>query len=71
MEQPKKQCPICNHDMLCYGSAASLGPHTFVPARKLMVTGYQTEAFVCLSCGYVGHFLSEQKLSRLKSQIDN
>ena len=30
---------------------------TFIPQGKFMWIGYTVNAFVCLNCGYVGHYL--------------
>ncbi len=56
-------CPECGSSSLRYGEVAQ----RFVPSgSSLWAKGHEVSAFVCLECGFVGHFLSSNDLETLR-----
>ncbi len=56
-------CPECGSSSLQYGEVAQ----RFYPVGKsLWSKGHELNAFVCLECGFVGHYLATNDLDRLR-----
>ncbi len=56
-------CPECGSSSLRYGEVAQ----RFVPSGSSVWTkGHEINAFVCLECGFVGHFLASGDLEKLR-----
>lgn len=56
-------CPECGSGSLRYGEVAQ----RFVPSgSSLWAKGHEVLAFVCLECGFVGHYLSSADLEKLR-----
>ena len=64
------KCPACGGDDLKDGRVGT-DLHTFVPADRSFWTlsqGYRASAFVCLGCGFFGHFLPAESLKQLRAE---
>ncbi len=61
------RCPSCQGAHLCYGQIGT-NRHTFMPESHFKLLGYSTKAFVCLGCGYMGHYVEERTLKKLRSR---
>jgi predicted RNA-binding Zn-ribbon protein involved in translation (DUF1610 family) len=58
-------CPECGSMLLRYGEVVQ----RFVPAGSSMwAKGHEVNAFVCLDCGFVGHFLASSDLEKLRNE---
>lgn len=56
-------CPECGSSSLSYGQVAQ----RFWPSGSgLWAKGHEVNAFVCLDCGFVGHYLSGADLEQLR-----
>lgn len=56
-------CPECGSASLRYGEVAQ----RFYPAGKsIWAKGHELNAFVCMECGFVGHFLATSDLDQLR-----
>jgi hypothetical protein len=40
--------------------------HTFVPKDRTMWAGYVAGAFVCLSCGFLSHYIQKNDLDEIQ-----
>lgn len=59
-------CPECSSSSLRYGEVAQ----RFVPSgSSVWAKGHEVNAFVCLECGFVGHFLASSDLEKLRDGI--
>jgi hypothetical protein len=59
-------CPECGGMDLCYGSVAE----NFVPTgSSIWSKGHELHAFVCLECGFVGHYVASDDLDRLRKRV--
>jgi len=74
MRDELHKCPSCNGTEIHVGY---VGPPGMVPIFKLSVdtllsfgNSVPLEAFVCLSCGYVGHFVSMEDLQKLRAKVE-
>lgn len=60
-------CPECGSSSLKYGEVAQ----RFVPTgSSLWAKGHEVNAFVCLECGFVGHYLASSDLEKLRETDD-
>jgi predicted RNA-binding Zn-ribbon protein involved in translation (DUF1610 family) len=58
-------CPECGSASLSYGQVAQ----RFWPSGSgLWAKGHEVNAFVCLDCGFVGHFLASSDLEKLREE---
>lgn len=56
-------CPECGSQSLRYGDVTQ----RFVPSgSSVWAKGHEINAFVCLDCGFVGHYLASGDLDRLR-----
>ena len=56
-------CPECGSHSLKYGEVAQ----RFVPSgSSVWAKGHEINAFVCLECGFVGHYLASTDLDQLR-----
>lgn len=56
-------CPECGSHSLRYGEVAQ----RFVPSgSSVWAKGHEINAFVCLDCGFVGHYLASGDLEQLR-----
>ncbi len=67
MSDGPSRCPSCQGTHLSYGRIGT-NRHTFMPESHFKLFGYSTKAFVCLHCGYMGHFVEERTLKKLRSR---
>ncbi len=59
----KAACPECGSSSLRYGEVAQ----RFVPSgSSVWAKGHEINAFVCLECGFVGHYLASSDLEKLR-----
>lgn len=57
-------CPECGSTLLKYGEV----DQRFRPSgSSVWAKGHEINAFVCLDCGFVGHYLTSSDLDRLRS----
>ncbi len=63
----ERKCSACGGTNLQYGSSG-VHRHTFVPEKKIMFTGYEVNAFLCLDCGTLGYFLSDKDLETVRKE---
>ena len=62
------QCPCCGSKKLKPGKLGN-HKHTFIPEeRQFMWIGYHPKAFVCLDCGFLGHYLDEADITEIRNQ---
>ena len=67
---PIVKCPACGGSDLREGRVGT-ALHTFVPADRSFWTlsqGYKAGAFVCLGCGFFGHFIHSADLEKLRGE---
>ncbi len=55
-------CPECGSASLRYGQ---VGQKFFPQGSSLWAKGHEIHAFVCLECGFVGHYLASDDLGQL------
>ena len=61
-------CPCCRGKKLKLGRLGN-HKHTFIPqGRQFMLVGYLPNAFVCLDCGFLGHYLDEADITEIRNQ---
>ena len=66
--QTRAACPECGSVSLRYGQVAQ----RFWPSGSgLWAKGHEVNAFVCLDCGFVGHFLSGSDLEQLRESMSS
>lgn len=70
MDEMQRRCAACGSEDLIHGVAFSGGMmfHSFgiPPFSRLLPKRYEARAFVCQACGYLGHYLDDATLGRLK-----
>jgi hypothetical protein len=66
-ETDKRECPSCHGTSLMEGRTG-VYKHTFIPEGQWVWLGYTARAFVCLDCGFLGHFLTEEDVRDLRSR---
>lgn len=60
-------CPECDSSSLSYGQVAQ----RFWPSgSSVWAKGHEVNAFVCLDCGFVGHYLASTDLEQLREGDD-
>ena len=64
-ETRKRECPCC-HSTKVRDGKLNVFRHTFIPEGRWMWLGYTPRAFVCLECGFMGHYLTEADISDLR-----
>lgn len=62
---PTRKCPSCGSVDLIYGTKG-VYRETFIPRKRFMMMGYTVHAFVCLKCGYLGHYLDPKDMLDLQ-----
>lgn len=69
MEIFDHHCPVCQSGELRPGKPP-LGP-TFYPeeGQGVFAAGFSVRSFVCLGCGFVGHYVPPDELGRLKQKL--
>ena len=65
--QFEQTCPCCGSKNLKLGKLGAY-KHTFIPEGQFMWIGYDTKAFVCLDCGFVGHYLHEADIAEIRNR---
>jgi len=60
------KCPSCQSSDL-YTGTGGIFKYPFRPPGKMF--GYNSKAFVCLNCGYLGRCLGKAELNTLKSWL--
>ena len=59
------KCPECGSNILNYGQ---VGERFWPGGGSVWAKGHEVNAFVCLECGFVGHYLSTSDLDALQRQ---
>jgi hypothetical protein len=67
-ETPDRKCPGCQSTSLRYGSITDNACFRPIDSRWLSVN-YPIAAFVCLDCGFLGHYLDAAQVQRLRGKI--
>jgi hypothetical protein len=62
------KCLACGSKELCFGYLGTAA-NVFVPTGVFTIHGYRTRSYVCLKCGNLGHFISKDKLEKLKDKL--
>ena len=62
----ERKCLACGSTKLVFGKKG-VHRHTFVP-HKVMWTGYEIAAYVCLDCGAVGEYMDDKELGKLREE---
>ncbi len=57
------KCPECGSSILNYGQ---VGQRFWPSGGSVWAKGHEVNAFVCLECGFVGHYLSTSDLEKLQ-----
>jgi hypothetical protein len=67
-ETPGRKCPGCESTNLRYGSLTP-GTACFRPSDSTWLSlNYPVAAFVCLDCGFLGQYLDNAQLQRLRGK---
>jgi hypothetical protein len=66
--QSERTCLCCHGSNLVDGSLSGF-KFTFVPAGWGLWTGYTPNAFVCLDCGFLGHYLVSTDIQHLRKKL--
>ena len=66
--QQKRVCVACGSTSLCYGYVGT-ATNAFIPSGLFTIHGYRNRAYVCIDCGYVGQYISREKLEKLKEKL--
>jgi hypothetical protein len=61
-------CMSCGSTDLCFGYLGNAA-NTFVPTGVFTVHGFRSRSYVCLKCGYMGHYLPKDKLEKLREKF--
>lgn len=61
--RPGAKCPECSSSMLRYGQ---VGQRFWPSGSSTWAKGHEVHAFVCLNCGFVGHYLTTNDLNELE-----
>ena len=66
----KFSCVACGGENLCFGYLGIGGvSNVFIPSGVFSVSGSKTRSFVCLNCGYVGQYIPQNKLDRMRNRF--
>lgn len=65
----ERSCPSCKGRNLAHGRTG-VHRHTFLPGSGFFWMGFTTNAFACLDCGFVGHYLSGRELRKLREKLN-
>lgn len=60
-------CLACGSSRLVFGYLSG-GASLFVPSGIFTMNGFKTRTYVCLDCGQLGHFLSQERLTKLREK---
>ena len=63
-----RKCPACGGNNITDGKLG-VYKHTFIPARRFMMLGYRAKGFVCLDCGFLGHYIAQNDLNEIRRQV--
>ncbi|MCP4152309.1 MAG: hypothetical protein GY757_31520 [bacterium] len=63
------KCTLCESTEICFGYLGSAA-NVFVPTGTFTIHGYRTRAYVCLNCGHLGHYISMDKLEKLRNKLN-
>ncbi len=63
-------CLACGSSRLVFGYLSG-GGSIFVPSGIFTMNGFRTRTYVCMDCGQLGHFLSMQKLVKLREKYSH
>ena len=66
-ENRKRECPCCHGANLVDGKLG-VRKHTLIPEGRWMWMGYSSRAFVCLDCGFMGHYLDKADILDLRGR---
>jgi hypothetical protein len=61
----KLKCPSCGGTDLKSGRTSGYG-RTFIPKGQFMWIGYVGHSFVCLACGFLGHYVDEKAIEDMR-----
>ena len=69
MEELKKRtCVACGSQKLCFGYLGTAA-NAFIPSGIFTIHGFRSRAYVCFDCGYVGQYISKEKMEKLKEKL--
>lgn len=68
MNPAESKCPVCGGTWLEEGGFAR-GRHRFFPSRVAAFFGYRVLGYVCVDCGFLGHYLEESDLEKLRHKL--
>ena len=60
-------CLACGSTRLVFGYLSG-GGSIFVPSGIFTMNGFRTRTYVCMDCGQVGHFLTLEKVAKLRDK---
>lgn len=64
------KCPACKSENYLLGFINT--NHVFVPeGKKTAWSGFATEAYACLNCGHVFHYLTDESLEKIRKKYSN
>jgi hypothetical protein len=61
-------CVACGGKEICFGYLGNT-PSVFVPSGIFTISGFRIRSYVCLNCGYLGHYIPKDKLQKLKERF--
>lgn len=61
-------CVRCGSENLCYGHLGST-PNVFIPSGIFTIHGFKTRSYVCVDCGYLGTYISRNRLEKLREKL--
>ena len=63
-------CVACGGKNLCFGYLGIGGvSNVFIPSGVFSVSGSKTRSYVCLNCGYIGQFIPQSKLEKMRDRF--
>lgn len=61
-------CVACGSKDLCFGYLGG-GINFFIPSNIFTVNGFKTRSYVCLNCGFITQYISQDKLEKIKKKM--
>ncbi len=63
-------CLACGSTRLVFGYLGG-GANIFIPSGIFTMNGFKTRAYVCMDCGQLGQFLTNEKLAKLREKYSH
>jgi ribosomal protein L37E len=67
MNNDETKCASCGSRQLRRGKLG-VWKHTFMPGERMMMLGYPVEGRVCLDCGFLGHYIRQSDLEKIRQR---